>query len=430
MADLVVYRLSFDTPQEVGRISSDGSSFAYSEAYLQDPCAASLSISLPLRSEAYAADQFRPYFEGLLAEGVQRSLLAAELQLPEDDYLALLAACGRECIGDVVFSLEGDDAAPETAGYDPVSESELRTMFLSAAPAAENAASRMSLAGTQGKVGLAHAPGGPISDDWLRPRGWAASTHILKSSHLRDVPEVEFLCMKAARACGISIADVGLVPAGVPVIAVERFDRAATTEGDELRVRRMHQEDLAQAFGVLPGSKYAELPGGSIARISAFLKNGSAKPAFDLANFARTIAFSYVAGNCDAHLKNFSIVAVPGEGRGERAFALAPAYDLVSTTYFPRFSRELAMSIGETRDIDAVDPNSFVRLASDFGMSAAALRRLVQPIVDHALEALRDAGEGRYGEVLASTPHIADDLMEDIAPRLEVLRAFCEGAGR
>ena len=30
------------------------------------------------------------------------------------------------------------------------------------------------------------------------------------------------------------------------------------------------------------------------------------------------------------------------------------------------------------------------------------------------------------GPVLESTPYIADDLIEDIAPRREILRTFCQ----
>ena len=87
------------------------------------------------------------------------------------------------------------------------------------------------------------------------------------------------------------------------------------------------------------------------------------------------------------------------------------------------------MSLGGIRNIDNVAPQTFVSLAKSLGINPDMLKSLGRPIVQHALQALRDAGEGAYGPVRESTPYVADDLAEDIAPRLEVLTAFCEGRG-
>ncbi|MGI6032539.1 MAG: HipA domain-containing protein [Coriobacteriales bacterium] len=59
-------------------------------------------------------------------------------------------------------------------------------------------------------------------------------------------------------------------------------------------------------------------------------------------------------GDCDAHLKNFSLVRQ--DRAGKSALRLAPAYDLVCTTRFERFSRDMAIAIGGMRDIDAITP--------------------------------------------------------------------------
>ena len=46
--------------------------------------------------------------------------------------------------------------------------------------------------------------------------------------------------------------------------------------------------------------------------------------------------------------------------------------------------------------------------------------------VERASEAMRTAADGGCGPTLASAPYIADDLVEDMAPRRAVLKAFCD----
>ena len=210
-----------------------------------------LSRSLPLRREEYEEAEFRPYFEGLLAEGPTRDALAAELGVKSDDYLSVLALCGRDCIGDVLALDEGADQDPsceEPSGV-PVSEEELSAFFRGLPEAAEqNATSRLSLAGNQNKIGLRRE-----GDVWFRPLGLASTTHILKGSNLRDIPEIEFLLERAAFACGIATADVRLFDYGRPVYGEEVRSQGLGESGMPVD-ERLHQEDFAQA-GVLPASK-------------------------------------------------------------------------------------------------------------------------------------------------------------------------------
>lgn len=417
MSSLPVYVLRDFEPRLVGELGSDGKVFTYDTAYVEKG-GMPLSQSLPLRPEPYLAGELQPYFEGLLAEGAARESLVAELELPADDWVALLAACGRDCIGDVVI---GEIDPNVSADYEPVPMSAVSELFSTSGEAAENAASRLSLAGTQHKTGLAHEPGKTMDDGWLRPRGLAATTHILKTSHLRDIPEIEFLCMSAARACGMDVAKTGLLSSPTPVLRVERFDRRARTEASALEVERIHQEDLAQAFGIAPQAKYAELEGGSIHAIARFIRERCAQPAKDLKAFAQILIFAYLIGDCDAHLKNYSLLY------DETGLRLAPAYDLVCITRYPRFSRNLAMRFAGERGIDDVDAATFEGLAGELGMKPAALRALAEPLADGLLDAIAASGTGAFGPVLESTPYVAEDLADDIRPRLEVVKGFCRG---
>lgn len=85
MTDIVVARLSYDTPRIVGTLYENGTSFTYSKHYLSQRDAVPLSLSLPLRDDPFDVSELRPYFEGLVAEGMARRALAETLQVAEED---------------------------------------------------------------------------------------------------------------------------------------------------------------------------------------------------------------------------------------------------------------------------------------------------------------------------------------------------------
>lgn len=85
----------------------------------------------------------------------------------------------------------------------------------------------------------------------------------------------------------------------------------------------------------------------------------------------------------------------------------------------------MAIAIGGVRDIDAVNVDTLEVLAAELGMKRGALQRLTRPMVDNVEDAISRAGSGKEGAVLASTPYVADDLAEEMQPRLKVLREFC-----
>lgn len=424
-----VYRLERSSAVLVGTLDGRGTSFSYDAEYLGMPGATPLSLSLPLRLERFGGEEIRPYFEGLLAEGGARAAVASELGLVEEDWVGILAACGRECVGDVLVLRHRLSGNPLDVGeYEPLDDDALRMMFLNEPSIArENVATRLSLAGTQSKTALAYDDELSERGRWLRPVGLSASTHVLKTSHLRDLPEVEYLCMSAARTCGMNVADVRLLGLGNPVLAVERFDREVSHVDGRLVVSRRHQEDMAQALGVNGGSKYAELDGGSIHVMVELLKRHGARPASDVAGLARAACLNYLVGNCDAHLKNFSILHEGRDRDGGALVSLAPAYDVVSTTYFPNHPRRLAMRLGGARTIDEVTTDSLHALAADLGIRDSALRRLARPLVEGMVDGVRRASEGELGPVLESTPYIADGLIEDMMPRVRVLSEYCAG---
>ena len=88
--------------QRVGRIEeteSSGSAFTYDPAYLSQPQALPISLTLPLRPEPYRSRGLLPFFENLLPEGWLLELSTAKLKISKDDAFGLLLATCADCIG-------------------------------------------------------------------------------------------------------------------------------------------------------------------------------------------------------------------------------------------------------------------------------------------------------------------------------------------
>ena len=415
-SSLSVYRVGRGEPLLVGALDRASGGFAYAPSYLCEPLARPISRSLPLGARVFSKAEAMPYFEGLVPEGNARRLMAAELHVREDDYLAMLERCGRECMGDVLIADKLEDVP---GGWVPIASSELaRALARPAAMVDLNRASRLSLAGTQSKVGLAHRPGTLLDQGWLRPVGRAASTHILKTSARDDISYFEYLCMGAAAECGVRAAATELLGFGTPVLCSERFDRIALEADGEFAVSRLHQEDFTQALGLTSGSKYAELEGGSYAAIARLLAGEAEDPASDLVALVRLACFNYLVGNCDNHLKNLALVY----REDWMAFSLAPAYDVVCTTWFPDLSREMGMAIGGVRDIDAVGPMDVLGLATDMRVGKRLVRRVAHELAERIDDAVYEVAERSQGD-FEELGWKAEELVRDMEPRRRVLAA-------
>lgn len=400
--------------QLVGFLSKVDGGFRYAEEYLALPRAQAISQSLPLRPQAYDRAQAMPYFEGLVPEGEARRLMAAELKCRADDYIAMLDYCGLDVVGDLAIT---QGPMPEPPHYEPVDNDVLRQSFVRPGGMARlNGSNRLSLAGTQNKVGLAHLPGSPLATGWLRPQASAASTHILKVSSSDNISYIEYLCTAAAARCGIAAARTDLLDLGAPVICSERFDRKVELDGGDLVVTRLHQEDFTQAFGLTSGSKYAELEQGTARSLGAFLDRVSSEPIANLLLLAKISVYNYLIGNCDNHLKNLSLLY----NEDWTEVRLAPAYDLVCTTWFPDLSRDMGMAVGGVHDIDAIGVDELRSMGNEMGVPKKAFATICHELADAVEDALRDVADEApddFDEVYWK----ADDVIEDLASRRELL---------
>ena len=80
----------------------------YIDGYMGPP----ISLTLPLREEAYAFDRFPAFFDGLLPEGPQLEGLLRTLKIDRDDYFAQLIAVGADVVGCVTVEALAEGEAP------------------------------------------------------------------------------------------------------------------------------------------------------------------------------------------------------------------------------------------------------------------------------------------------------------------------------
>jgi serine/threonine-protein kinase HipA len=157
--------------------------------------------------------------------------------------------------------------------------------------------------------------------------------YILKppSSLYPQLPEVEDLTMHLAKIAKIKTVPHSLIrlQSGNLAYITKRIDR--TLKG------KLAMEDMCQLTERLTEHKYH----GSYEQIGKAIQKYSINPGLDLVNFFEVVLFSFLTGNADMHLKNFSLLEQPGLG-----MILSPAYDLVNTALVnPADEEDMALTL-------------------------------------------------------------------------------------
>ena len=370
--------------------------FQYDEGYLRDPDSAPISISLPLQEELFPAQQTKNYFEGLLPEGYTRRTVAQWMHVDENDYLSILHGLGRECLGAIQIRTEDEEIQ---ASYETVSQDEIRALAEEGVSKSTELVTRahLSLTGASGKVGLYYDS---VHDRWFIPWGTAPSTHIVKQSHVRlnDIVTNEQLSLITARNCGIDIPESFIIDTGSGkenevLFATARYDRSWPDHPETINGLpcpfRLHQEDFAQALGILSSEKYEKRPSGYLRMMFEILRRYSSDPIRDQIKLWDIVVFNYLVGNTDAHIKNSSLLYSPDM----KSVRLAPAYDLVSTTVYEQSTREMAFYIGGELLIDHITRESFRKAALEIGISKRIAEERFDWMRDRFISGLTQSAE-------------------------------------
>ncbi len=374
--------------------SSGAIDFRYDPSWLAWENSMPVSLSLPLREDAHIGAAVTAVFENLLPDSLPiRNRIAERVHAEGTDAYSLLSVVGRDCVGALQFLPEDEDPGP-VGGIrgEKVDDHGIAAILenLAASPLGigEDADFRISIAGAQEKTALLF-----WNDEWLKPSGTTATTHILKPQigrlpngiDLSCSVENEYFCLKMLSLSGIPSANAEIRDfAGKKVLVVERFDRLVTSDK---RLLRVPQEDCCQALSVPPQLKYQSQGGPGVLDILNLLK-GSDESGKDQMNFFISQILFWLIGATDGHAKNFSVRLAKG-GR----FRMTPLYDVLSAQpsvdsgQIRRNKMKLAMSVGDRNRyiIDSILPRHFYQIAAKGGIGKNLIRGIFEQINDHGL---------------------------------------------
>ena len=169
--------------------------------------------------------------------------------------------------------------------------------------------------------------------------------YILKpqTEQFKYMPEVEDLTMHLAELAKVNVVPHSLIrfADGELAYITKRIDR--TSKGEKLPM-----EDMCQLSERLTEYKYK----GSYEKIAKIIMQYSSVPKLDIINFWEQVVFSWLTGNADMHLKNFSLYS-----QRKGYYSLTPGYDMLSTALLmPEDTEELALTLnGKKRKIKRSD---------------------------------------------------------------------------
>jgi serine/threonine-protein kinase HipA len=325
-----------------------------------------IACCLPVERREHEWPQgLNPFFQHLGPEGWLRERQARVAHIAEEDDFGLLLRYGADCIGAV-----GIRSTVPLAKVEPVAE----------APANLG----RTISGVQRKL-LVIEKGGAFYP--AEPAGLAPYIAKFNSENTPTLVRNEALSLRWTAAvlgksevCEADLGHVAVV--NELALIVTRFDR--TKDGKKLRL-----EDFAQILCRPRGRDHAGKYDAGYEEVAAAIKTYSARPEIDLDKFFRRLIVFALVGNCDGHLKNFSLLETPAGLR------LAPLYDVVNTAFYPDYDMNLGLLIdGKRLQLESVTGP----VLKAFGRSIA----LPERVIDQAFSDL--SGRVRRATSLLSPP--------------------------
>ena len=221
-----------------------------------------------------------------------------------------------------------------------------------------------TLTGVQAKLSLDIDKGGRNRPDRFTIVGlWGKFILKPQTDTYRALPELEDVTMHMAEAARIATVPHALIRFrdGELCYITRRVDRR--DDGSKVPM-----EDMCQLTERLTEYKYK----GSYEQIAKAIRRYSAAPQLDVVNFWEVVVFSWITGNADMHLKNFSLYNPDGAG-----YTLTPAYDMLSTHLaMPEDNEELALTLnGKKRKLRRDD---FIKSITSSGVDAKVIDNMAR----------------------------------------------------
>lgn len=386
----------------VGRLTKEPGGaiyFRYDESWLSSKNPIPVSLSLPLREDAYKGEMVSAVFDNLLPDsGLLRQRIAEKVGAKGTDAYSLLSLIGRDCVGALQFVPDDEKIIKNsTIEGSEINDKDIERLLknLVRAPLGldRDQDFRISIAGAQEKTALLRYKG-----KWLKPQGTTPTTHIFKKQigslpngiDLSNSVENEFYCLKLLSAFKLPAPKAEIKTFGkTKTLIVKRFDRVWTSEK---KLLRLPQEDFCQALSCPPSQKYQDQGGPGICSILRLLQ-ASDSPFEDQKTFLKAQILFWLIGATDGHAKNFSIYLGP---RG--TFHLAPIYDVmtaqpsVDDRDIERKQMKLAMFVGKNRHyrIDEIRGHHFIQSVERAKLPKSIANEALLEVAEDAEKAIKN----------------------------------------
>ena len=196
------------------------------------------------------------------------------------------------------------------------------------------------------------------SDTRLTVVGALGGQYIFKppSDKYPEMPENEHVTMRIAAAFGIKVVPSSLIRllSGELSYITKRVDRTET----DSKIHMIDMFQITEAF-----DKYRS----SMEKVGKAIGFYSINPLLDKVIYLDLAIFSFLMGNNDMHLKNFSMI------EGPSGWVLSPAYDLLNVAIInPDDKEELALTLnGKKRKLRR---EHFEQLGNDLGLTSKQIR--------------------------------------------------------
>lgn len=205
--------------------------------------------------------------------------------------------------------------------------------------------------------------------------------YILKPQvkEFRALPEAEQLVMCMADKAGIATVPHALVKSGDSYAYItKRIDRVFA---DKSRTQMLAMEDFCQLDLRLTQDKYK----GSYERCGKIIKQYSSASGLDITELFYRLVFSFIVGNSDMHLKNFSLIETE---TGSGKYHLSPAYDLLPVNVImPEDKEQFALPMnGKKTNIRRKD---FLVFADGCGITKSSAEKMIERLISMTSEFIK-----------------------------------------
>jgi serine/threonine-protein kinase HipA len=149
----------------------------------------------------------------------------------------------------------------------------------------------------------------------------------------------------------------------------KRIDRAQV----DGKMQMLAMEDFCQLEERLTEDKYK----GSYERCAKVIKKYSSMAKFDLTELYLRLVFSFVIGNSDMHLKNFSMIE---KAEGSSEYVLSSAYDLLPVNaIMPEDEEEFALTMCKKKR--KIRRKDFLAFAEEIGIESVTAEKLLSKVI-------------------------------------------------